>query len=49
LLEALIMTRTLLMVGAGLDDPDFQLMFEDNTARIQHALPHSMTYGETRM
>jgi hypothetical protein len=33
------------MVGVGLDDPDFQLLFEDNRARFQHALPHYMTYG----
>jgi len=45
LLDALIMTSTVLMVGVGLDDPDFQLLFEDNRARFQHALPHYMTYG----
>lgn len=47
LLDALIMTSTILMVGVGLDDPDFQLLFEDNRARFQHALPHYMTYGGT--
>jgi chromosome condensin MukBEF ATPase and DNA-binding subunit MukB len=45
LLDALIMTNTILMVGVGLDDPDFQLLFEDNRARFQNALPHYMTYG----
>ena len=45
LLDALIMTSTLLMVGVGLDDPDFQLLFEDNRARFQNASPHYMTYG----
>jgi hypothetical protein len=28
-----------------LDDPDFQLLFEDNRARFGNALPHYMTYG----
>jgi hypothetical protein len=45
LLDALVMTSTILMVGVGLDDPDFQLLFEDNRARFEHALPHYMTYG----
>lgn len=45
LLDALIMTNTILMVGVGLDDPDFQLLFEDSNARFQNALPHYMTYG----
>jgi hypothetical protein len=47
LLDALVMTSTILMVGVGLDDPDFQLLFEDNRARFEHALPHYMTYGGT--
>ena len=47
LLDALMMTNTVLMVGVGLDDPDFQLLFEDGAARFQHALPHYMTYGGT--
>jgi hypothetical protein len=45
LLDALIMTSTVLMVGVGLGDPDFQLLFEDNRARFENALPHYMTYG----
>ena len=39
------MTTTILMVGVGLDDPDFQLLFEDSRARFQNELPHYMTYG----
>lgn len=45
LLDALIMTNTILMIGVGLDDPDFRLLFEDNRARFQNALPHYMTFG----
>jgi hypothetical protein len=45
LLDALIMTNTVLMIGVGLDDPDFRLLFEDNRARFKDALPHYMTFG----
>ena len=45
LLDALVMTNTVLMIGVGLDDPDFRLLFEDNRARFQNALPHYMTFG----
>jgi len=44
-LESLIVTNTVLMVGVGLDDPDFQLLFEDTAARFRAGLPHYMTYG----
>ncbi|WP_461320400.1 SIR2 family NAD-dependent protein deacylase [Bradyrhizobium elkanii] len=47
LLDSLIMTNTVLMIGVGLDDPDFRLLFEDNRARFQAALPHYMTFGGT--
>jgi len=47
LLDALIMTSTVLMLGVGLDDPDFQLLFEDNTARFLNTQPHYMAYGGT--
>ncbi|UFS74338.1 SIR2 family protein [Tardiphaga sp. 37S4] len=46
LLDALITTNTLLIVGAGLDDPDFQLLFEDSAARFSSGLPHYMTSGD---
>lgn len=45
LLDALIVANTILMVGVGLDDPDFQLLFEDSAARFPNILPHYMTYG----
>jgi len=45
LLDSLIITNTVLMIGVGLDDPDFQLLFEDHQARFENALPHYMTFG----
>lgn len=46
LLDALINTNTVLIVGAGLDDPDFQLSFEDGAAKFSSGLPHYMTSGD---
>jgi hypothetical protein len=46
LLDALINTNTVLIVGAGLDDPDFQLLFEDSAAKFSSGLPHYMTSGD---
>jgi hypothetical protein len=46
LLDALINTNTVLIVGAGLDDPDFQLIFEDSAAKFSSGLPHYMTSGD---
>ncbi|QWG17909.1 SIR2 family protein [Bradyrhizobium sediminis] len=46
LLDALVNTNTVLIVGAGLDDPDFQLLFEDSAAEFSSGLPHYMTSGD---
>ena len=46
LLDALINTNTALIVGAGLDDPDFQLLFENSAAEFPSGLPHYMTSGD---
>lgn len=47
LLDALINTSTVLIIGAGLDDPDFQLLFEDSAAEFSSGLPHYMTSGDS--
>lgn len=46
LLDALISTSTVLIIGAGIDDPDFQLIFEDSAARATSGLPHYMTSAD---
>jgi hypothetical protein len=47
LLDSLIMTNPVLMIGVGLDDPDFQLLFEDYAARYAGSTPHYMTFAGT--
>jgi hypothetical protein len=39
-------TNTVLIVGAGIDDPDFQMLFEDSAARFSSGLPHYMMSGD---
>ena len=46
LLASLISTTTVLMIGVGLDDPDFQLLFEDHAAMMEPGLPHYMTFAD---
>ena len=46
LMDALFMTHTVLMLGVGLDDPDFQLLFENQAAVIRSGLPHYMTTAD---
>ena len=43
LLDALLVTHTVLMIGVGIDDPDFQLLFEDHAARVKNIQPHYLT------
>lgn len=40
LLEALILTRTFLFLGAGLNDPDIQLLLENNNFQYAHTRKH---------
>jgi hypothetical protein len=44
LLDAILLTKTVLIVGAGIEDPDFQMTFENFSYRFPHAQPHYMTY-----
>ena len=46
LVDALLLTNTFLILGCGLNDPDFQLLFENFTYRFPTASPHYMTYAE---
>ena len=46
LMDSLVLTNTVLMIGVGLDDPDFQLLFEDHAARLESGLPHYMTSAD---
>lgn len=40
LLESLILTRTFLFLGAGLNDPDIQLLLENNNFQYAHTRKH---------
>lgn len=46
LIDALLLTNTFLLFGCGLDDPDFQLMFENFCFRFPTANPHFMTIAD---
>ena len=46
LVDALLLTNTLLILGCGLSDPDFQLLLENFNYRFPNAAPHYMTYAE---
>lgn len=47
LIDALLLTNTFLLFGCGLDDPDFQLLFENFCFRFPDANPHYMTMADT--
>lgn len=47
LIDALLLTNTFLMLGCGLNDPDFQLMFENFAYRFPNSQPHYMAYAES--
>ena len=47
LIDALLLTNTFLMLGCGLNDPDFQLMFESFSYRFPNSQPHYMAYAES--
>ena len=47
LVDALLLTNTFLLLGCGLNDPDFQLLFENFTYRFPAAAPHYMTYADS--
>jgi hypothetical protein len=47
LIDALLLTNTFLMLGCGLNDPDFQLMFENFSYRFPNSQPHYMAYAES--
>jgi hypothetical protein len=40
ILRSLIDTHIFLIIGAGLDDPDFQLLFEDHATELGTEVPH---------
>jgi hypothetical protein len=42
---ALLLTNTFFL-GCGLNDPDFQLLFENFSYRFPNAAPHYMTYAD---
>jgi SIR2-like domain len=46
LIDALLLTNTFLLFGCGLDDPDFQLLFENFCIRFPTANPHYMTMAD---
>jgi len=46
LLDALLLTNTFLLLGCGLNDPDFRLLFENFSYRFPTAPPHYMTYAD---
>lgn len=46
LIDALLLTNTFLILGCGLDDPDFQLLFENFSYRFSTAQPHYMTFAD---
>ncbi len=46
LVDALLLTNTFLLLGCGLNDPDFQLLFENFNYRFPNAPPHYMTYAD---
>ena len=46
LIDALLLTNTFLLFGCGLDDPDFQLLFENFCFRFPTANPHYMTMAD---
>jgi hypothetical protein len=46
LIDALLLTNTFLMLGCGLSDPDFQLMFENFSYRFPNSQPHYMAYAD---
>nr|WP_284701503.1 SIR2 family protein [Rhodoplanes tepidamans] len=46
LIDALLLTNTFLMIGCGLNDPDFQLLFENYSYRFPSGAPHYMTYAD---
>jgi hypothetical protein len=39
-------TNTFLLLGCGLNDPDFRLLFENFSYRFPKAPPHFMTYAD---
>lgn len=45
LLDSLLCTHTVLMIGVGLDDPDFQMLFEDHAHKFRSNIPHYMAFG----
>lgn len=48
ILEALILTKTFLFVGAGLNDPDVQLAFENSAFTFKNSRKHYFVIEQTR-
>lgn len=46
LVDALLLTNTFVLLGCGLNDPDFWLLFENFSYRFPNAPPHYMTYAD---
>jgi hypothetical protein len=46
LIDALLLTNIFLILGCGLNDPDFQLLFENFAYRFPTAPPHYMTHAD---
>jgi len=46
LVDALLLTNTFLLLGCGLNDPDFRLLFENFSYRFPNAPPHYMTFAD---
>lgn len=46
LIDALLLTNTFLILGCGLSDPDFQLLFENFSYRFPNSPPHYMTFAD---
>jgi hypothetical protein len=47
LIDALLLTNTFLILGCGLNDPNFQLMFENFSYRFPNSQPHYMAYADS--
>lgn len=46
LVDAMLLTNTFLILGCGLSDPDFQLLFENFSYRFPNSPPHYMTFAD---
>lgn len=46
-IESLLMTKTFIFIGAGINDPDVNLLLENNASMYQTAPEHFLLYLKT--